>query len=342
MQEARAFAEEVNVSEEQTYREYVNTLKAHEPLADLQVPTKQSTDVKELSDRTGRSVTNIHERLSFLLLPQEAQQWIDDGDLTKRAARLIVRRIRNGKRNVHDGIDDPEDALDMMADLTETYGPAFGTMRNGDYDDLEADIKNRIEDYHRKKEIAEEEVEEFADLVFERVETLTEHLDTAFEQFDVLHLDIPIPDDPDSPRDIDFDAIGGGVNEYRDNLKSHRESIIETRRDLDEEIDAIETESSRIKQALRHYDADHEQCAYCLQPLDGDRLRDVLTDNREKISRREALQDEKSEQVSALHDVQTRLHRDIERIDGARESYTEAYEVAREFDADETEVSADD
>jgi ParB family chromosome partitioning protein len=137
MQEARAFAEEVNVSEEQTYREYVNTLKAHEPLADLQVPTKQSTDVKELSDRTGRSVTNIHERLSFLLLPQEAQQWIDDGDLTKRAARLIVKRVRNGRQH----------QLQRTLNLNGCCDNAQSTYRrtgNGEVDSMNRDPKLRV------------------------------------------------------------------------------------------------------------------------------------------------------------------------------------------------------
>lgn len=349
MQEAWGFAESVTIEadgEPMSYAEYVENLQGHDPIGDLQVPSKHDPGVKTLHEATGRSITNISERLSFLLLPEEAHDWIDEGSLPKRAARLIVRRVRNGKQSgdgQHEGVKDVDDALGMMADLAEIYGgPDSDRIGIGDYDDLEADIKNRIEDYQRKKEIAEEEVEELADLVFDRVGTLSEHLDAAFEQFDVLHLDIPIPNDPDSPRDIDFEAIGSCVNEYRQNLKSQRESIIETRRDFDDKIDNIETANSRIKQALRQYDEDHEQCVYCLQPLDGDRLQDVLSDNREEISQLEALQDEKREHVSALHDVQTELHRDLERIDGARESYTEAYEVAREFDEDGTEVAADD
>lgn len=333
MDEAWYFAERVSVDvdgESMSYAEYISNLAEHVPPSGLQVPHETTIERQNVSSDRLKAGT-ISERLSYLFLPAKAQEWIDEGELTKRATREITRRCRSN-------IDDPRDALDMMADLAETYGPQFGTMKNGDYDDLVTDIETRIDDYHRRKEVAEEEVEGFRDLVFERLDTLDEHLDDAAEQFDASYPVPEIPADVESPRDINFKEILSGVEEYRDELKAQRQSIIEGRRELDAEIDDIEGENARIKQAIRHYDEDDEQCVYCLQPLDDDRLRDVLDENRRRIDRLREKQDAESDRVSALHDAHTQLHRDIERINGARESYEEAYETAREFG----EVSADD
>ncbi|MFC7155175.1 hypothetical protein ACFQPA_06865 [Halomarina halobia] len=107
MQEAWAFAENVSVTvdgEEMTYSEYVRDLGQHVVPDKLQVPSRKHPDVKHLSEKLGKSGQSIHDHLSFLLLPDEAQEWIDEGDLTKRAARMIVRKCRSN-------IDDPADAL---------------------------------------------------------------------------------------------------------------------------------------------------------------------------------------------------------------------------------------
>ncbi|WP_254547229.1 hypothetical protein [Halomarina pelagica] len=127
MQEAWAFAENVSVTvdgEEMAYAEYINNLWGHDPTDGIHVVGKNHPDVKALHEKLGQSRSTISERLSYLLLPDEAQEWIDEEDLTKRAARMIVRKCRSG-------IDDPEDALAMMAAYAERYGPGRDSMSDG-------------------------------------------------------------------------------------------------------------------------------------------------------------------------------------------------------------------
>lgn len=339
MDEAWSFAEHVTVDvngEGMSYAKYIENLKIHVSLENLQVPQPAHSDVKALGRPNGRGAQTISERLSYLLLPDEAQEWIDNGDLTKRAARLIVRRVRNGKRGEYDGIDDPQDALRMMTDLAKTYGPTFGPMANDDYDDLEDDIQTRLEDYERRKEIAEEEVEGFRDLVFERVETLTEDIEEAAEQFDVSSVP-QIPDNPDSPRDINIEEIKASVEEYRDDLETRRSDLTSRIGVFETEADRYQAETSRLKQAVSHYDEDDGDCPYCQQALEPDKLRNIIWDNTEKIDALRSDVHRYDDDLNDLSSARQTLYRDVQRIKGAMDSYEDAYETAMEFDSEVVE-----
>lgn len=331
MDEAWSFAEHVMVNvdgEPLSYAEYISKLGGHVYPDSLQLPSPRTIERQGVSSDRISSDT-ISERLSYLLLPAEAQEWIDNGDLTKRAAREIISRCRSN-------IDDPEDALDMMADLAETYGPNYGGMSNDDYTDLKNDIETRVEDYERRKEIAEEEVEGFRDLVFERVETLAEDIEEAAEQFDVSSVP-PIPDDPASPQDINIEEVKAGVEEYRDDLETRRSDLTNRIGVFEAEADRFQAETSRLKQAVKHYDEHDGDCPYCHQALEPDRLRTIIRDNTEKIDALRSDVHRYDDDLGALSSARQTLYRDVQRIEGALESYEEAYEKAMEFDSEVVE-----
>lgn len=336
MSEAKWFAQRVTVevdSEPQTYTEYVNNLWILESTDDLHVLGKNYPDVKRLGETVSLSEQTISERLRLLLLPEKAQQWIDDGGLTKRAARMIIRKV-NTK------IDDPQDALDMMADLAQTYGPDYGGMSNDDYDALKNDIETRTSDYERRKEIAEEEVEGFRDLVFERLDKLAEELEHTSDEFNVSAPISAIPDDVDSPRDIDFEAIKDGVEECRDELQERRKSLTDRIDESERKADQLQTETGRMKQAIQHFDEEEEACPYCQQVLDPAELRETIRQNSEEIDELRSDVHRHDDHLDDLSSARKSLHRDVQRIEGALESYDEAYETAMEF-GDVEEVDAE-
>lgn len=330
MSEAKWFAQRVDVNDgSQTYDEYVNDLWVLESTDELHVVGKNDPDVKRLGATVSLSEQTISERLRLLLLPEKAQQWVDNGDLTKRAARTIIRKVNSG-------VDDPDDALEMMADLAETYGPDYGGMGNDDYDALKDDIQTRVDDYEQRKEIAEEEVEGFRDLVFERVETLAEDIEEAAKQFDVSSVP-SVPDDPDSPRDINVEEIKADVEEYRDDLETRRSNLIDRIDEFEHEADRLQTETGRMKQAVQHFDEDDGTCPYCQQLFDPGELRETIRSNTKEIDDLRSGVHQFDDDLDALSSARRTLHRDIQRIEGALESYEEAYEKAMAFDSEVVE-----
>lgn len=336
MNEARWFADRMMVEvggDEMTYSEYINNLGVLVYQDNLHVPSSNHSDVKRLDEKVSLSGQTISERLRLLLLPEQAQGWVSAGTLTKRAARTIIRQVNAG-------IDDPQDALDMMADLAEAYGPGYGGMSNDDYEALKDDIETRTSDYERRKEIAEEEVEGFRDLVFERVGKLAEDIDEIEDQFDITPVP-SVPEDPDTPQDITLGEIRTDVKAYRDELEAHRSNFTHRIGVFEAEADRIQTETSRLKQALKHYDEDDGGCPYCQQVLDPEELRETIQGNTTKKDALRSDVHRYDDVLDALTTARSTLHRDLQRIEGAMKSYDEAYETAMEF-GDVEEVGADD
>jgi predicted RND superfamily exporter protein len=113
------------LEETMSYREYVDGLTIDIELEELQVPKQGQKSIEELASGIEHSTDTINKRLSLLLLPEEAQDSVDSkgrDTLNQSQAVEIINECR--KR-----IDDPEEALEAIAELSEKYS---GEVPRGD------------------------------------------------------------------------------------------------------------------------------------------------------------------------------------------------------------------
>lgn len=340
MQEAWGYAESVTVEyrgEEESFAEYVESVKAHELSGNIQVPSDMTIDRNGYVEN--RSGNYVSDRLSFLILPEEAHEWLDEGELSKRAAREISSRVRSG-------VDDPEYALDMMADLAEDYGPEYGTMRNGDYDTLVDDINDRIDTHNRHKEEAKEDVEIYREKIIEKLEALANDLETAFEDFDTPYPVPPIPegdevttvddiiaaldDDDIAVDDINFDGITQGVAEYREKLDARSSELNDEIPEKESQLDDVRERMLKLERVVSNHN--DGSCPYCRQDVNVEEIQDVVSSEQDWA---EGISSEIRDHRNTVDDIasmKSALHRDIEQLETAREKYDEAYADAMELD----------
>lgn len=336
MQQTWGWAESVTVEadgEEMSYAEYVEFLSTDVSTESLHVPSRDGVGVEALAGEN-QSKTKIHEWLSFLLLPRRARQWINSDDLPKRAARMIVRRVRNGKRGEYDAVDDPQVALGLMAELADTYGDPDGKYSNGirgdQYDELQADIQSRVEEYHRRKEIAEEDTEQYADLLTERAVALRESI-TAVVEDDAISLnsdEIPAIDETDAVADIPADELASVGEQLRNSLGESADGLLDDAHDLETTARDIEKKRTNVKKALAAHDG---ECVYCRQEVEEQHLRDVIESYEDDAQAARDDSAELKDRASELREWKSTLNHDITNVEKAQESYNDAMETAQEF-----------
>jgi len=351
MEQATGYADLITVEvneKEVTYKEYVNDKSLTLDADSLHVPTQNHSSVKELAEQFEPSPQTIHERLSFLLLPEEAQEWIDSNrtesgvhGLPIRAARTIVNKVRSG-------IDDPEAALEMMADLAYTYGDPDGEYSSGmtkmgardDYAELELDIDGRVEEYNRRKEIVEEDTEEYAELLIDRSHALTDALWTMNDEFDIVDEEIPQLDDADDPEEIPTDSLLDVCETITETLRNREQELFDRAEDLTNQETTVENRRKRVAKALSAHDENRGICEFCHSEVTQDALeatRNELGEQKENLyEESEAASDRAVEIRDQRNDLQDKRRN----VEAARESYQEAIETAEEFVA-ETAVETD-
>lgn len=315
MEEASAFAREIAIetadgsiiSFEEAWSDPLNPR-----LENISYPSSSNGDIKSLAENLGVSASYVADHILYITLPEPVQNAIDERNLTKRAARMIARI----------DIEDPEDRARTIESLADDYS---APLTDDDYDDLSDAITSAEEEWERRQKIAEEAVQEYAQLVDKRRDTLIESIEEAGERLD---LSVQLSGD--------IDELAAEAEHIAEVLDEKRNEVSKKVDGYAEERDEYELALERTQQALSAMAAhdDEEECPYC----GSDVTVNALGERRDSLT---ALHEEAEEGMnaavktkSAIRELRTDLLSDRTNLLDAREAYNEAREKAEAVNAD--------